>query len=578
MPPQTPKELFARLFGAAPRGRKSNQPPAEDTSPAAIKARMRHSVLDAVLDQYKHFTGDAGNLGKASRTTLKAHLDHIRDLERRAAMLRPMKDSDATNDATDNPEQCARPSEPGDARLSYRNNGDGDGIDVTVTDLVAEVRLMADLFAAGVACDRVRFGTFVFTSAGERYRLKGTYKYKGKTIAEFDDPKALNGNSNGKGAQNCAHEFWHRNDFTWCRRHLHLVFDQLAYLLDKLDAIKDPNGQSVFDNAMLTITTESGSGQHKSAAHELGDVFHIIGSAGGRFKVGADRFTPIEAHGIELYNAMLAAHGVPKAGRLWDGRGNASRRKSGVSPAPHDDLLSSKRIGNTDHQGAGVQYPHPACQDMKEQGDVPPSKEIAKNHLLPHNRQQGHPPRGAFDPHPREDHRKHGQQHEGPDIALGLSKAPRETRNQQLHARGNGRQKQATQQHPHQTTFIKGHGHPDALNRNALKDKKHRQHGQNSAKGGHQKGGHPFSRRQGQTGGLRYQQGFQRAPLPLTGGTIRRHVHAAQENGNHDKNRHGPENLSCAAAGLVQAHHLNANRVCNRGTDPRDIRRRAASF
>ena len=54
-------------------------------------------------------------------------------------------------------------------------------------DLTGEWRLMADLYALAVQLDRVRFGSLSFLAAGERLRVKGDYKYDGRTVWQFDD-------------------------------------------------------------------------------------------------------------------------------------------------------------------------------------------------------------------------------------------------------------------------------------------------------------------------------------------------------------------------------------------------------
>lgn len=310
-PPQTPKELFAKVFGATPGG--TPTPMAQDPAVAEAarkKLAMRHSVLDGVTELYKHYTSDAGNLGAASRVTIKDHFERIRSLEQEVAGMVAMKDGMGMPPAK---AACQVPAAPTEDFYPHRNAGDDGGIDVTVDRLGSEVRLMAKLFAMGVACDRIRFGSFVFQSGGERIRLKGAYNYNGRPIATFDDRET-------------SHEYWHRNDFTWCRRHLHFSLAQITYLLEQLDAIKDANDKSVVDTAMLTITTESGSGVHGGKQQEMRDVLHIIGSGNGRFKVGLDDFIDLDAPGIDLYNTMLGAFGVPKDKRLWDGHGDVSAK------------------------------------------------------------------------------------------------------------------------------------------------------------------------------------------------------------------------------------------------------------
>ena len=56
--------------------------------------RLRRSVLDSVVDQYKYFTGSRSPLGTASKSRVKDHLDRIREFEQRAYEMRE-KDPDA---------------------------------------------------------------------------------------------------------------------------------------------------------------------------------------------------------------------------------------------------------------------------------------------------------------------------------------------------------------------------------------------------------------------------------------------------------------------------------------------------
>jgi hypothetical protein len=78
-------------------------------------------------------------------------------------------------------------------------------------------------------------------------------------------------------------------------------------LLDTPDAL-DPNGKTILDNALITISTESGDGRHNDVKRELSGVFHAITGAGGRFKTG--QLLDVQAEGLDVYNTMLAMMGV----------------------------------------------------------------------------------------------------------------------------------------------------------------------------------------------------------------------------------------------------------------------------
>ncbi|MEO2034316.1 MAG: hypothetical protein ABGZ35_19745, partial [Planctomycetaceae bacterium] len=176
---------------------------------------------------------------------------------------------------------------------------------------VAEWRLMADLYALAIQTDRVRFGSLTFLAAGERLRITGDYQYNGRSIYEFNDAKDLN----ASGDQGCSHEWWHKfsekKKNTQLRAHAHMKLRETAYFLQQLagDEAVESNGKTILENSMITVSTESGDGRHSDAKRELSGVFHAISSANGRFRSG--EIMDVNAEGIDVYNTMLDAVGVP---------------------------------------------------------------------------------------------------------------------------------------------------------------------------------------------------------------------------------------------------------------------------
>ncbi|MEX2559718.1 MAG: hypothetical protein WD403_07375, partial [Pirellulales bacterium] len=71
-----------------------------------------------------------------------------------------------------------------------------------------------------------------------------------------------------------------------------------------------PNGKTLLENSLITISTESGDGRHNDVKRELSGVFHAITGAGGRFKTG--QIIEAGAEGLDVYNTMLAAMGVSR--------------------------------------------------------------------------------------------------------------------------------------------------------------------------------------------------------------------------------------------------------------------------
>ncbi|HUE71785.1 MAG TPA: DUF1552 domain-containing protein, partial [Pirellulaceae bacterium] len=301
-----PRDLFTRVFGAI----------GGDVADER-QQRLRRSVLDAVADQYKFYTGDRSPLGATSRARLADHLDRIREFEQRAIAL-PARGEKAGDGA---------PGIPPESTLAHGGQADpgGEGIDITLEDLTAEWRLLADLYALAIQTDRVRFGAVTFLAAGERIRLKGKYEYLGRKVFEFDD----GGQRKKSGSAACSHEWWHEFDEKkkneQLRAHAHMKLREVAYFLSQLagqDAV-EPNGKTILENSLITISTESGDGRHNDVKRELSGIFHAVTGAAGRFKTG--QILDVNAEGIDVYNTILAAHGATR--RL----GPADRKPQEVS-------------------------------------------------------------------------------------------------------------------------------------------------------------------------------------------------------------------------------------------------------
>ena len=289
---EKPRDLFARVFGAINAEKGSD----------ARRLHLKRSVLDSVVGQYRYYTGENSPLGAASRARVADHLDRIREYEQRAYKMK-----------TTDPRA---PELPKRSKLKHGGEADpgGEGIDITLEELTTEWRLMADLYALAIQCDRTRFGSLTFLAAGERIRLKGDYRYAGRKIYQFDD--AAQHNRSGSGG--CSHEWWHQFDpkkkNEQLRAHAHMKMREVAYFLQKLDSkdSREANGRTILENSLITVSTESGDGRHSNVKRELSGVFHAISSAGGRFKTG--KIMDVGAEGIDVYNTLLEGMKVP--GRL----------------------------------------------------------------------------------------------------------------------------------------------------------------------------------------------------------------------------------------------------------------------
>lgn len=286
---ERPRDVFDRVFGTVALA-------ADDGD--LRRRRLKRSVLDSVVDQYRFYTGERSPLGAASRGRVADHLDRIRELEQRAYSL---KDS-----------QKGAPPAPAPSKLAHGGVADpgGEGIDMLLDDLVAEWRLLADLYALAIQTDRTRFGAITFLAAGERLRVTGEYTYDGRTVYNFNDAKDLN----ASGSKGCSHEWWHKfnekRKNEQLRAHAHMKMREVAYFLQRLNEAdaREANGRTILENSLITISTESGDGRHNDVKRELSGVFHAITGANGRFKTG--QITDVGAEGIDVYNTMLAGMGT----------------------------------------------------------------------------------------------------------------------------------------------------------------------------------------------------------------------------------------------------------------------------
>jgi len=177
-------------------------------------------------------------------------------------------------------------------------------------DLTREWRLMSGLYALAIQTDRARFGSLTFLAAGERLRIKGDYLYNGQKRFTFDDSAQLN----ASGDKGCSHEWWHKfnekSKNEQLRAHAHMKMREVAYFLTLLnqDDTRESNGKTLLENAMITVSTESGDGRHNDTKRELSGVFHAVTGAAGRLKTG--QILDVNAEGLDVYNTMARTTGT----------------------------------------------------------------------------------------------------------------------------------------------------------------------------------------------------------------------------------------------------------------------------
>ena len=273
-PIEAPSDVFDSLFGSLPGSGNSGSTP-ED----ARRERIARSVLDTVVGEYRHYTGERAGLSGASKAKLKDHLDRIRELERR------LFDEDILAG-------CTTPAAPQQPNLPYGTAGATEykAVRVRAQDFQAAYRLNAELYALALRCDLVRFGNIMFEASGGHTAFEGSYDW--------------GGDSYNFRSEASNHNNWHesrQNDMWW---HAHFFQSNIAYtlgLLDDQDNLES-NGKSVLDNALIILGTETGTN------HDMDGVFHAVAGGNGRFNLGGFHDERINA--VDIYRSCLSAYGV----------------------------------------------------------------------------------------------------------------------------------------------------------------------------------------------------------------------------------------------------------------------------
>jgi hypothetical protein len=297
----TPAALFQSFFGKAPGG--AMVPPV-GTAPAPTPEptpdqKLATSVLDAVVDQYKFYSGDRSNLSKGSRSKLADHLDAVRQLENRIA------GGSLVGQAGGAPTLgCTTPAAPAaDLYVSVHHNGAASGGQVVATDFVKGFKVMADLWSMGVACDLFRFGFTVTCCAGDGVAFTGPYSVAGQMVdmtaaGETHGTNHAMGDNPAAGSAALLHNGWHS----------HLFLECTSYVMQQLDKIADSNGKSVFENSFVIMGTDLGTN------HVGRSVFYGVNQAGGKFKPGV---FDVQGSLLDLLNsckAVMGLGGAPTAG------------------------------------------------------------------------------------------------------------------------------------------------------------------------------------------------------------------------------------------------------------------------
>jgi len=208
------------------------------------------SILDAVQGQYMSL---AGKLGASDRATLQAHLDMIRQVE-----------MSLTATTGGGGAMCVTPDKPmaTDSKLTDPTQS-GSGIVVTEKDIPQKGLIMTDLLVAALACDMTRVATMQWADS------------EAKFIMNFD-PLNL---------PDHHHAYQHEHGFN--PDALNKIYKwyagNFAYLLQKMDAVKEADGSTLLDNTLIFWITEI----QKPDSHEQTSMPLVLaGKAQGKYRTG----------------------------------------------------------------------------------------------------------------------------------------------------------------------------------------------------------------------------------------------------------------------------------------------------
>ncbi|RZA26281.1 MAG: DUF1552 domain-containing protein [Proteobacteria bacterium] len=217
-----PYRLFVQLFGK-PNGQ---------TDQGIILAKRRASILDAVVEQLKVVNSEGYGLAKESRAQLSDHLDHMRELERRA-------------------EAAALCTPPTNAP----SEAEGQSLANSQPRMLESLSLIADMLVLAFQCDIVRYGCL---SVGE-------------SAYHFNDTKILGMLGAGIDGHEAAHFEGTRGTWITSGKFMMLCINTM---MQKFSVAKDIDGRSLLDNSIFYSASEISN--HSQSGHYVSNMPALV--------------------------------------------------------------------------------------------------------------------------------------------------------------------------------------------------------------------------------------------------------------------------------------------------------------
>jgi hypothetical protein len=266
-----PRLAFERLFGG--------NDPKELKEARAKRDLYNKSVLDFVQDDAK---GLNKTLGAADQKKLDEYLSSVREVEQRIEKARQ-----ASSGAPPRPDVTA-PAEHDKGYWKEHN--------------LEHVRLMCDILVLAFQTDQTRIVTLPFANDGSNR------PYKMIEVSE--------------GHHDLSHHGGDAKKLEKIKKINTYHVEQVAYLLGKLAAVKEANGTTLLDNAMVVYGGGIGDGNR----HNHDDLpILLAGKGGGTIQTGRHLVFPKrdDTPLMNLYLALFDRLGVP-AERFGDSTGKLS--------------------------------------------------------------------------------------------------------------------------------------------------------------------------------------------------------------------------------------------------------------
>lgn len=223
---QSSRDMFNRLF---PAGAVSAEP----------SAPKRQAIIDKVIDNYRSLTQSNRRLSKLDKERLDAHVTRLTELQRKLK--------------TTSTVLCQANAKPTDDSAAHAGAG--------ASEYARFSALFNDVVTAAFACGASRLAV-----------LSSGFNEQARAVSY-----------GGSWHQDVAHQWAQPDRQELLRRAYQIVFEGIFLdLANKLDAVKDSQGQPLLDHSLLAWSQECGMSTH--------DAFSVpvvtFGSAGGWFKTG----------------------------------------------------------------------------------------------------------------------------------------------------------------------------------------------------------------------------------------------------------------------------------------------------